>query len=79
MLGEGFQDQVPHRPGSGRSPWVLEEVPRRWGGTIPLVARVTEDAAAGLTGSWRSGAPRVRIYVGNPGVQRSACYFWETL
>ena len=49
-LGEGFQDQVPQRPSDGRSPWVLEEVLRRWGGTIPLVAQAAEDTVAGLDG-----------------------------
>jgi hypothetical protein len=50
VLGEGFQDRVPQRPGGGHSPWALEEVLRRWGGTIPLVAQVTEGAAARLIG-----------------------------
>jgi hypothetical protein len=79
-LGEGFQDRAPQRPSNGRSPWVLEKVPRRWRGTIPLVARVIEDAvAAGLFGGRRSRAPRVRISVRNPGGQRAACYCRETL
>jgi hypothetical protein len=79
MLGEGFQDRVPQGPDSGRSPWVLEDVPRRWEGTIPLVAWVTEDAAARLSGDRHSGAPLVRISIGNPGGQKIACYCRETL
>jgi hypothetical protein len=73
-LGEGFQDRVPQQPGGGRSPWVLKVVPRRWEGTIPLVVRVAKGAAAGLTGGWRSGVPRVRISIGNPRGQRTTFY-----
>jgi hypothetical protein len=36
---------------------VLEEVPQRWGGTIPLVVWVIEDVVARLTGGRRSRAP----------------------
>ena len=78
-LGEGFQDRILQRPSGGCSLQVLKEVSRGWGGTIPLVARVTEDAAAGLTGGRCSGAPQVRISIGNPGGQRAACCCRETL
>jgi hypothetical protein len=46
--------------------WVLEEVPRRWGGTIPSVARTVSAAAAGPVHSWRAWGFQVRISVGNP-------------
>ena len=78
-LGESFEDQVPQRPSDGRSPWVLEEVPRRWGGTIPLVAQVAEDMAAELTGGQHSRAAYVGISIGNPRGQRAACCCRETL
>ena len=64
MLGESFQDWVPQWLGGGRFPWVLEVAPRRWGGTIPLVAQVVEGTVAGFTGGRRSGALRVGVSIG---------------
>jgi hypothetical protein len=78
-LGKGVQDQVTWRPGGGRSPWVLEEVPRRWGGTIPLVARVAEGVATRLADGVCTRAPGVRISVENLGGRRVACCSRETL
>ena len=63
----------------GCSRWVLEDVPRRRGGTIPLVARVVEGIAAELADGRHTGAFWVRISVGNPRGQRAACCCWETL
>ena len=64
MLGEGFQDRVSQRPSGGHSPWVLEEVPQRWGGTIPFLARVTEGMVARLTGGRHSGRSGLEYLLG---------------
>jgi hypothetical protein len=69
-FGEGAQGRSPWWPGNDRSPWVLEEIPRRWGGTIPLVAQVAEGMTTGLTNGVRVRAPEVRISVGNPRGQK---------
>jgi hypothetical protein len=65
-LGEGAQDRVPWRPSGGRSPWMLEEVLRRWGGTIPLVAPAAVDTAPRLADSASMRALEVRVSVGGP-------------
>ena len=79
LLGEGLQDWVPRWPSGGHSSWVLEEVPRRRGGTIPLVAQVTEGMAAELVDGRHTRAFWVGISVGSPRGQRVACCCLETL
>jgi hypothetical protein len=80
MLGEGFQDRFPLWPGSGCSPWVLEEVPQRWGSAIPWWPRLPRAWQTGSTMMHVQGLPaRVRIFVGNPRGQRVACCSRETL